>query len=127
MTDAEFAQAFEDCTLAPFQHRDHVRLAWIYLHRYSEPQATDRIRRSIQAFAAHHGKTEKYNETVTRVWMRLVASRMKNAPRDFEAFLTENPDLLDKSLPSQFYSESALTAPPARDAFAPPDLRPLPE
>ena len=36
MTDQEFAAAIETCRLpnAQFHHRDHLRLAWIYLRRY---------------------------------------------------------------------------------------------
>jgi hypothetical protein len=36
MTDEEFLRAFEACELSNgcFHHRDHIRLAWIYVHRY---------------------------------------------------------------------------------------------
>lgn len=33
MTDAEFLAAFESGALAPFHHRDHPRMAWLYLQR----------------------------------------------------------------------------------------------
>jgi len=36
MTDTEFLRAFENCEIAngDFHHRDHIRLAWIYLQLY---------------------------------------------------------------------------------------------
>jgi hypothetical protein len=34
MTDAEFLRAFDDTTLEPFHHRDHLRVTFLYLrHR----------------------------------------------------------------------------------------------
>src|SRR5262245_42065949 len=37
MTDDEFISQFESCTLAneAFHHRDHIRVVWLYLRRYS--------------------------------------------------------------------------------------------
>ena len=52
MTDSEFVDSFEDCTLpsTAFHHRDHVRLAWIYLRRHPplpcfQVARDDRVRR----------------------------------------------------------------------------------
>ena len=39
MTESEFVAAFEDASLpeTAFRHRDHVRLAWIYLRELPPP------------------------------------------------------------------------------------------
>jgi hypothetical protein len=44
MTDDAFLSAFEACTLDPqhFNHRGHVRLAWLYLQRYPFDEAVTR-------------------------------------------------------------------------------------
>ena len=39
MTDAELLAGFEACTLESFHHADHVRVAWIILHRMPFPDA----------------------------------------------------------------------------------------
>ena len=128
MTDAEFVRAFEDCTLEPFHHRDHIRLAWIYLGIYGAPLAAVRISESIRAFAAHHGKSEKYHETMTQAWMHLVrhAIRLSPSGADFDEMIGRFPDLLDKNRLAEFYSEAALNTPAARSGFVPPDRKPLP-
>ena len=79
MTDDEFVRAFESCGLSPdlFHHRDHIRLARIYVDRYGveldgAQKATERFRSSLRKFAEHIGKSEKYHETITVAWMRLV-------------------------------------------------------
>ncbi len=45
MTDAEFVAAFESCALPAqaFRHRDHVRLAWLYLRRVPYDEAVPMI------------------------------------------------------------------------------------
>ena len=99
LSDEEFARAFENCELSneSFHHRDHLRLAWIYLRRYGEAQAIERIGVSIRNFAAHHGKSDKYSESVTAGWMRLMAEAVEQEPGDFDQLLRRFPELLDKS------------------------------
>ena len=55
-TDQEFVRMFEACELPneSFHHRDHIRLAWIYLERYGELEARGQIAGAIRKFAAHH-------------------------------------------------------------------------
>jgi hypothetical protein len=127
MTDDDFARAFETCELSneSFHHRDHIRLAWIYLHRYGREEAGSRMADSIRRFAAHHGKSDKYHETLTRAWMQLVAHAGKSAP-DFETLLTTCPSLLDKTSLTEFYSEALLQSDAAKTAFVAPDRKPLP-
>src|SRR5262249_2428340 len=96
MNDMEFVRAFESCKLPPdlFHHRDHIRLAWIYLHQYGADQAVTRIAASIRNYAAHLGKSDKYHETVTVAWMRLFAQIPQNA--SFDEMTRTFPQLLSK-------------------------------
>jgi len=130
MTDDEFADAFETCQLpnALFHHRDHLRLAWIYLRRYGSAEAGARISKSIQRYAAHHGATQKYNETVTLAWLQLVDNAVSRAPTGarFEDALAAFPELLDKSTLGEYYSRAVLDSDAARRIFVQPDLKPLP-
>lgn len=129
MTDEEFLRAFEACELSNgcFHHRDHIRLAWIYVHRYGEAEASERIAASIRRFAAHHGKNDKYHETMTIAWMRLVADAARSSTGDFDEFAQHFPALLDKSALGAFYSDAVLQSDAARNEFIAPDLKPLPD
>ena|SRR5438445_6803077 len=75
MNDSEFVRAVERCEFPKesFHHRDHIRLAWIYLRQCDRGEAERRMADTIRRFAAHHGVTDKYHETITLAWMRLVA------------------------------------------------------
>ena len=130
MTDPEFVEAFEACRLPNelFHHRDHLRLAWIYLRRYGEPQAAARIAESIRRYAAFHGKSDKYHETVTIAWLRLLsdsAGRFRSGA-SFEELLAVSPELLDKNALQEYYSPELLASATARHSFVPPDRKPLP-
>jgi hypothetical protein len=77
MTDAAFVQAFEACTLPPaaFRHRDHVRLAWLYLRDHPLPEALARFCAGLKRYAASLGKPGLYNETITVAYLTLVNER----------------------------------------------------
>ncbi len=129
MTDEEFVDAFETCRLPNerFHHRDHLRLAWIYLRRYGARDAPARIAESIRRYAAHHGKPEKYHETLTVAWLRLVAnSAARSAALGFEDLLAASPELLDKNTLHRYYSPELLALESARTQFVPPDRQTLP-
>jgi hypothetical protein len=103
MTDREFTEAFESCRLPndQFHHRDHVRLAWIYVRSYGAADAAVRIAESIQRYAAYHGKSSKYDRELTVAWMRIVAEAVSRAPEaSFEELLAAFPELLDKNTPA---------------------------
>jgi hypothetical protein len=130
LTDAEFLRAFEACQLSneSFHHRDHIRLAWIYLQLYPELEAREHMARAIRRFAAHHGKSDKYHGTVTVAWLRLVANGIAWMPADasFEQLTAAVPELLDKRTIEKFYSRGTLASESARAFWVEPDLQPLP-
>jgi hypothetical protein len=110
----------------PFHHRDHVRLAWTAVRGSGLDAALAEVPDAIRAFAAAHGVPEKYHDTLTRCWIRLVAAAVAETPGpSFEAFLDAHPQLLDTALPRRHYSEACLASPRARTGDVAPDLLPL--
>jgi hypothetical protein len=130
MSDEEFATAFEACAIPNdlFRHRDHLRLAWIYLRRCGPSLAAARISDAIRKYAVHNGAPEKYHETVTLAWLRLVESAIKCAPEkaSFEEILAICPELLEKATLRKYYSSALLASKAARISLIEPDLAPLP-
>ena len=120
MNDREFAAAFERCEVESFHHRDHVRLAWIYLRDLPLLGALARFTTSLKRFAAHNGRPELYHETITWAYLLLIHERMeKNGAIDFETFATENPDLLEwkPSVLDRYYDQATLDSALARRTF----------
>src|SRR5215467_2508494 len=116
MTDYEFAAAVErgEAPEGGFHHRDHLRLAWIYVRRYGREEAGVRIAETIRRFAAHHGQSARYHETMTQAWLLLVAG----APgTSFEEAMTARPELLDKDYLATYYSPGLLETEEARLRF----------
>ncbi|WKE65176.1 hypothetical protein PVT67_16155 [Gallaecimonas kandeliae] len=128
MTDNDFLAAFEAGTLPgeAFDHRAHLRLAWLYLRRLPQAQAEAAVCAGIQGFAERLGAADKFHLTLTMALVRLVAAAPL-AP-SFEAFLAGSPALLAdaKGLLAQHYSAELLASLDARHAFLGPDLAPLP-
>ena len=102
MTDAALAAAFEAGTLPPsdFHHREHLRLAWLYLQRHGPAGTEQRLLRGLQALAIRAGRPAKFDAALTRAWLRRIeqaASANPPAPSS-EAFIAMHPELLT-SLP----------------------------
>jgi hypothetical protein len=130
MTDELFARAFERGAVPPseFDHRAHLRVAWVYLREAtSQHAALARIRREIQRFATSVGKSQKYHETITVVWMMLLDDVRGRVSADAELAdaIGTYPALGDKDLPLRFYSRDRLFCDEARLAWVAPDLGPV--
>src|SRR5262249_31065336 len=128
--DRAFLAAFEAAAIpgAEFGHRQHIRLAWLYVRRDGPARAALRLSAGIRRFAAAQGAAAKYHETLTPAWGRLVAAALRRAPNGhgFEAFLQANPGLLDKETPYVFYRRETLASEAARASWVEPDRLPLP-
>ena len=97
MTDEKFLEQIEGCTLPKeaFTHRNHVRLAWLYLNDRPGGDPDARIAATIRRYATSIGKATKYDHAMTLRWMRRVESAMAATPAEsFEAFIAERPELL---------------------------------
>lgn len=130
MTDDEFVEAFErgEVPAHAFRHRDHLRLAWILVRRDGLDAGGDRAARGIRGFAARHGVPDRYHETITWFWLRLVAHAIAAEPDvgRFEAFLGRFPLLLDGSLVGRHWLRETLASPAARVGWVEPDRAPVP-
>ena len=67
MTDLELMEQFEDGTLPveAFHHEEHVRVAFLYLSKYSVLDSLERFSGALRRFAERHGKAGLYHETIT--------------------------------------------------------------
>ena len=126
MTDDAFLARFEAGRLGAFTHRDHVRLAFAYTRRGGVEHAIERARHGLRRFAAAHGQPERYHETLTIAWARVVAHHATDAG-DFESLVAVHPRLLDRELLFAHYSRELLFGPTARARFVEPDLLALPQ
>jgi hypothetical protein len=124
MTDAEFLRAFEDTTLDPFHHRDHLRVTYLYLRQFGEAGTRQRLGPAILRYATAKGGAEKYHQTITLAWIRVVGALAEHA-QDFEAMLIEHPHLLNKNLLDRYYSPAVLQSAEARAHWVEPDLASL--
>lgn len=127
MNDHEFLTAFEKCSIpvSDFHHAEHVRLAWIYLRRYSLLQAIERFTTSLQRFAHHNGAAALYHETVTWAYLFLIHERMQRSRPDlnWEGFRSLNNDLFVQkpSIIERYYSRETISSDLARRTFVLPD------
>jgi hypothetical protein len=129
MTDAELLHAFESCDLpsGEFHHREHVQVAWAYLERHPPLDALHRFSDGLRRFAAHHGATGLYHETITLAYFFLIAERRARmgAGHGWEEFAAANPDLMRwrGGVLSRYYREETLASDLARRVFVLPDRR----
>lgn len=129
--DREFRRAFEAGAFAPadFSHRQHVRLAYVYLVDSDVDLALERMRAALVCFLSHHGiPATKYHETLTRAWILAVHHFMHRTPEASSAddFIDRNPALLDSRIMLTHYSAGLLFSDGARAQFVEPDLDPIP-
>jgi len=135
MTDAAFLQAFDTCTLtqAEWNHRAHLKLAYLCLRRYPLEEAIRRVRAGIQALNAAHQTPETidrgYHETVTLAWLRIIHCMLcEYGPAETaDAFFEQQPPLAQKQMLRLFYSAERLRSLEAKRQFVEPDLAPLPQ
>lgn len=129
--DLRFRGAFEAGRIGPdaFRHREHLRLAYIYLCELPVEDARSRMKTALLDFLARSGvDPQKYHETLTGAWLLAVGHFMhKDMPRDSaEAFIDANPALLDTRIMQTHYSDERLYSEQARVGFLEPDRNPIP-
>jgi hypothetical protein len=127
MDDEEFLSGFENCTLpaAGFHHREHVRVVWLYLHRYPVLQTLAKFSESLKRFATANGKPDLYHETITWAYVFLINERIERKEQDenWREFTDRNTDLFDwkTSVLKSYYREETLRSDLARKTFVFPD------
>jgi hypothetical protein len=130
LSDEALVAEFESCRLptAHFHHADHIRLAWIFLGKMDEAEATRRIELAIRRYAEHNGIGQKYHHTITLAWMKLVAAARRATPGavSFDEFAEQHPELLAVKNLNNYYTPERLARPEARSGWLEPDIGPLP-
>ncbi|HSK19538.1 MAG TPA: hypothetical protein VK912_10365 [Longimicrobiales bacterium] len=129
--DLRFRAEFETCAFpaAQFDHRAHVRLAYVYLAENDADTAVSLMRSALTAFLEHNGvPATKYHETLTRAWILAVRHFMTRSPdtESADAFIRANPELLDTKIMLTHYSADVLFSEDARRRFVGPDLDGIP-
>lgn len=131
LDDAALAHAFHDRTLpaAQWTHAAHLRVAWLHLARHELDAAHLLMRVGIIRLNAAHGLVETttrgYHDTLTRVWLVLVAAARRRCLGADSTTILADPGLA-RDAPLRFYSRDRLFSLAARAAFVPPDLAELP-
>ncbi len=130
MTDQELLEQFERGTLPGecFRHREHLRVAFLYLTRYPLLEVLAAFSAALRKFAATHGKPRLYHETITWSYIFLIRERMVRAGKNqsWEEFAWNNSDLLvwKGGLLSRYYRQETLESDLARAIFVLPDRCP---
>jgi len=134
VNDREFLEAFEAAAIPceRWAHRDHVRMAFLYLRDHPFDEALARIRTGILALNRANGiarsPEEGYHETVTVAWARVIASCIAHhgGAEDFDTFAEASPHLCARTLMRLFYTRGRILGSEARVQRVEPDLAPLP-
>ncbi len=126
----DLVRRFEACTLAPadFTHRLHLTVALWYLTHASFAEAATRMRQGLLRFIKHYNAGDKYHETITLFWLKLVQHFLDHAGADRSL-----PDLANElcahyghaQLLFAHYSRALIQSPTAKANWVEPDLRPL--
>jgi hypothetical protein len=105
-----------------FHHADHVRVGFELLCRHTFPDALAAYSAALKGIATRAGNPGAYHETITVAFLSLIAEhRAAGRYADCEAFLKNNPQLLDKSILERWYAPERLLSDIARKTFVMPD------
>ncbi|MEX1125355.1 MAG: hypothetical protein WEE53_06785 [Acidimicrobiia bacterium] len=108
-------------------HKAHLRFAWAVLDEAEDVDDAARVVSLTIRHVAESGENpNKYHETVTVFWIRLIAHLRETYPdlENVEQMVERYPAALDPGLPGRHWSD--LDSPEARATWIEPDLIPLP-
>jgi len=126
MKDAELLAQFETASLPKevFGHREHVRVAWLFVRKYGLPEAFSRFADTLKRFADANGVPQLYHETITWAYLLLIQERLaREAAAGWDEFAAANADLLTwkPSVLDRYYTPALLWSDLARTTFVMPD------
>jgi hypothetical protein len=130
--DQNFKHQVECCELAAsdFDHKAHIRLAYIYLAENTVEGAVQLMRDTLIGLLKHVGidPAQKYHETITEAWILAVHHFMNLTVKSESAddFIEQNPVMLDSKIMLTHYSAEVLFSNEARRTFVEPNLDPIP-
>ncbi|MBE1275459.1 hypothetical protein [Enterovibrio baiacu] len=131
--DIAFVASVEDGTfpVEDFNHRAHVRLAYAYLVDNNADISNSLVKNALVSLLRFNNiePYAKYHETLTRAWLLAVHHFMQHTdPCDnADAFIDQNPPLLDSQIMMTHYTKARLFSDEARHAFLEPDLDAIPD
>lgn len=111
---------FESNKIDPkeFGHRQHIQVAYEMLDKHGFLSTCLRYSAGINKITVNAGALEKFNMTITLAYLSLIAERaVKDNVPDFENFLANNEDLLDKKILDDWYTPERLHSELARRLF----------
>jgi hypothetical protein len=128
---AALVHAFETATIpaSEFTHVAHIAVALSYLAELSADKALARMRGKIRAFAAHHGLSNLYHETLTIFWMRLLDHVAHSCDPDLPLWRRINLIVArwgDRRPIEAHFTPELIASSAARENWVPPDRLPLP-
>ncbi len=129
--DRNFQAELEACKFPPaqFNHRAHLKLAYIYLAEHDSETAFQLMRDAIHRLLEHnHIDISKYHETLTRAWIMAVRHFMEktSSSESADAFIDQHPQMLDSKIMLTHYSAELVFSEAARAKFVEPDREPIP-
>jgi len=130
--DQEFKSQVEACEfpVPEFDHRAHLRLAYVYLVEGSAEQAVQLMREALTGLLKHAGvdPSKKYHETLTEAWILAVHHFMSNTDscESTDDFIEKNNVMLDSKIMMMHYSAEVLFSEQARQSFVEPNISPIP-
>jgi hypothetical protein len=125
----EVVRGFESCQLPPsgFKHPAHLTVALWYLSRLTVPEAARSMRAGLYQFLDHHGiEREKYNETITLFWIKLIRKFLDDADAARPLFDIANEMIVrfgDSQLIFDYYSKERISSEEAKSGWVDPDLK----
>ncbi|WP_211827190.1 hypothetical protein [Kistimonas asteriae] len=129
--DSNFKTQFETCVfpVSDFDHKSHLRLAYIYLVENTIEMAASMMREALNRFIRHNGvPSSKYHETLTQAWLLAVHHFMHNTERTDSSlsFIEQNPEVLDTDIMLTHYTPDVLFSEEARQTFVHPNIEMIP-
>jgi hypothetical protein len=130
LTDSQFEQTFQTCTLNPelFTHEAHLRLAWIHVKKYGVEKAIENVNVQLLQFVDHVSARDKFNKTVTVAAISAVNHFINKSKSDsFVDFIQEFPRLKNnfKELLAFHYGHDIFKSEIAKREYVEPDLLPF--
>jgi hypothetical protein len=133
--DETFLQQFETAAwpLQDWHHRQHIKIAYLYLCRHPLDTAIAKMSSGIKKFNAANnvpeGLDRGYHETMTQAWIHLVHCTLQEfgPAENADAFVDKHTQLLSKRALLFFYSRDNIMSWEAKRQFIEPDLAPFPQ
>ena len=125
LTDA-LIQQFEAAAVRDFSHRDHLHVAWHYLHALPLELALARFVQGLRRLTLALGAPQKFHTTISWAYVVLLHEAIAQAPDEaFDQLLARRPELLmhPHGALATLYSPAQLAADAARERFVFPERR----